>query len=67
MAATSACRVPSGECCFSIASYAERDVVRHASSGPYSDLTCDLRRELRCVGNLLKSACFAASQQNLLL
>ncbi len=40
IADTSAPRVPSGECCFSIASNAEREVVRHASSGPYSDFTC---------------------------
>ena len=45
MAATSALRLPLGECCFSMASNAEREVVRHASSGPYSDLTCSSTAE----------------------
>lgn len=40
MAETSALREPSGECCFNMEAKADCDVVMHASSGPYRDLSC---------------------------
>ena len=56
MAATSATRLPSGECCFSIAVNADWDVVMHASSGPYSDFTCARRGSGTMAGRASRDA-----------
>lgn len=41
----STCTVPSGECCRTMAAYAERLACTQASSGPYSSRTCNRLRE----------------------